>query len=99
MPSSTLPGAEVVWFLTFIGVFYGINAQFRRVWQLAPEGVWLVGFAALAITFYFRVHINLLLLTGLSLALLVLAAGLWAGSLRTQIGLTRELPVEVVAGK
>lgn len=97
MPPSALPGPEVLYFLLFMLIFFLVQLPFRRRWQLSLEGIWLTCFAGLATTFYFRVEINLLLLTGVCLGLLVVATGLWVWNLRQALEVTRDVPPEVVA--
>lgn len=100
MPPSnapTLPGLEVFFFLLFMGVFYLLQLTIRRTWQLSLEGIWLTGFAALAITFYFRIGINLLLLTGVALGLLVLTGAIWLWLQRNALEVQREVPPELRA--
>jgi|GEM_PF-5743496 len=97
MPSSALPGPEVLYFLLFMLIFFLVQLPFRRRWQLSLEGIWLTCFAGLATTFYFRVEINLLLMTGVCLGLLVVATGMWVWNLRRALVVTREVPPEVIA--
>lgn len=97
MSRGLLPGLEVFYFLLFMLVLFLVQMAVRRLWQISLEGIWLICFAALATTFYFRVGINLLLLTGVCLGLLVVVCGLWLWQQRDALLIARHIPSEVQA--